>query len=42
MSQLINKLIDTRDLTQVKNIFVKEYHNVNKGIVLENYLALAK
>ncbi len=34
MAQLINTLIDTKDLSLVKKIFAEDYHNVKKGFTL--------
>lgn len=42
MAKMIDKLIDSKDLSEVKRLFVDEYHNVKKGVVLENNLCLAK
>lgn len=39
---MINTLVDKKDLSQVKKLFIDEYFNVKKGITLENQLALAK
>lgn len=42
MAKMINTLIDKKDLSEVKKVFIDEYFNVKKGITLENELALAK
>ena len=39
---MINTLVDKKDLSEVKKLFIEEYFNVKKGITLENQLALAK
>lgn len=42
MTKMINTLIDKKDLSEVKKIFLEEYHNVKKGFALDNSLSLAK
>lgn len=36
MAKMINTLIDKKDLSEVKKIFIEEYQNVKKGVTLEN------
>lgn len=42
MAKMINTLIDKKDLSEVKKVFIDEYFNVKKGFTLENELTLAK
>lgn len=34
MAKMINTLIDKKDLSEVKRIFIEEYQNVKKGVTL--------
>ncbi len=42
MARMINRLVDSKDLSEVKRVFVEGYQHVRRGVVTEESLCMEK